>query len=434
MNFSESEIITGLLFREGYTPASNISDADLIILNTCTVRDTAANKIIGKLGELKRMKAGNPSLIIGVGGCFAQAECDYLRRRAPFVDFIFGTHNKFHLMELLTRVREKRALDDYETVYDTTLRDESVFDSGCTVHSNPGVAWIPIMQGCDNYCSYCIVPYVRGREISRPSREIINQISHLTKRGYKEVILLGQNVNSYGKRFSDLSEEPKSFPGLLRKIILIDGIERIRFITSHPKDFSDELLDLFTSEEKICNSLHLPVQSGSNRILKLMKRQYTREYYLDLVTRLRSKVPGLSLSTDIIVGFPGETEDDFLDTVDLVTRVRYEQGYMFRFSIRTGTEAEGLPGHLSEEEKKSRLRHLMEIQDKITEEESRNYSGKTLRVLVDGFDFKKNGEHLKGRSDSNKIVIFDGPESLIGEMVNVKIDSTTPYTLFGKVV
>ncbi|MDD3626386.1 MAG: tRNA (N6-isopentenyl adenosine(37)-C2)-methylthiotransferase MiaB [bacterium] len=434
MNFSESEIISGLLLREGFKPAEDIQEADIIILNTCTVRDTAANKIIGKLGELKKLKELNPGLILGIGGCFAQAESEFLCRKAPFLDFIFGTQNKLIIPDLIKMVESSRISDDYETVLDISVQDESQFEYTDVSYSNPVSAWLPIMQGCDNFCSYCIVPYVRGKEISRLPGDIIQQVSGLAERGYKEIILLGQNVNSYGKRFSVKTDLQVTFTELLKNISNIEGIERIRFITSHPKDLSDDLIDLMSTEKKICKSLHLPVQSGSDRILKLMKRQYTREYYLGLISKLKTKIPEISFSTDIIVGFPGETEDDFNDTVELVKEVRYEQGYLFRFSVRTGTAAEKLPDHLSEEVKKDRLWRLMEIQDRITEEESRKYSGKTIPVLVEGADFKKEGEHLTGRTETNKIVIFNGSEKLIGNIVKVKINRTTPYTLFGEVI
>ncbi len=433
MNFSETEIISGLFLSNGFELTDNMSTADVIILNTCSIRDTAANKVIGKLGQLKRLKERNPDLILGIGGCYAQSEGDFLKTKAKYLDFIFGTYNKLKLVEIIKQIEESRLLDDYETILDVGVYpDNEQFQYKSIAYKNPVTAWVPIMRGCDNYCSYCIVPFVRGHEISRKPSDIITQVETLASKDYEEVILLGQNVNSYGKRFADGTDHKVTFAGLLKELIKIDKIKRLRFITSHPKDFPDELIDVMASSDKICKSLHLPVQSGSTNVLKAMKRQYSREYYLELVKKLRDKMPGLVLATDIIVGFPGETEEDFQLTIDLIKFVRFEQAYLFRFSSRKGTAAEVLPGQLPEAVKKQRLWALMDIQDKITEEESTKYLGTEVEVLVEGPDQKKNIDSFSGRTDSNKIVIFKGKESDIGNLVRIKITKTTPYTLFGE--
>ncbi|MCK4665665.1 tRNA (N6-isopentenyl adenosine(37)-C2)-methylthiotransferase MiaB, partial [Candidatus Dependentiae bacterium] len=318
MNFSETEIISGLFLSNGFELTDSMDTADVIILNTCSIRDTAVNKVIGKLGQLKRLKKDNPDLIIGIGGCYAQSDSDFLKKKANYLDFIFGTYNKLRLVDIINKIEESRVLDDYETILDVGVYpDNEQFQYKDIAYKNPVTAWVPIMRGCDNYCSYCIVPYVRGHEISRIPSEIITQIEGLSSQNYKEIVLLGQNVNSYGKRFADGIDYKITFAGLLKELIKIDKIKRIRFITSHPKDLTDELIDVMSSSEKICKSLHLPVQSGSTNVLKAMKRQYSREYYVELIKKLRDKIPDLALATDVIVGFPGETEEDFQLTIDL---------------------------------------------------------------------------------------------------------------------
>ena len=433
MNFSETEIISGLFLSNGFELTDSMDTADVIILNTCSIRDTAVNKVIGKLGQLKRLKKDNPDLIIGIGGCYAQSDSDFLKKKANYLDFIFGTYNKLRLVDIINKIEESRVLDDYETILDVGVYpDNEQFQYKDIAYKNPVTAWVPIMRGCDNYCSYCIVPYVRGHEISRIPSEIITQIEGLSSQNYKEIVLLGQNVNSYGKRFADGIDYKITFAGLLKELIKIDKIKRIRFITSHPKDLTDELIDVMSSSEKICKSLHLPVQSGSTNVLKAMKRQYSREYYVELIKKLRDKIPDLALATDVIVGFPGETEEDFQLTIDLIKAVRFEQAYLFRYSSRKGTAAEALPDQLPETLKKKRLWALMEIQDKITEEESIKYLGTEVEVLVEGPDQKKNVNSFSGRTNSNKIVIFKGKKTDIGNFVRIKITRTTPYTLFGE--
>ncbi len=433
MNFSETEIISGLFLSNGFELTDNMAAADVIILNTCSIRDTAVNKVIGKLGQLKKLKDDKPDLILGIGGCYAQSDSDFLKKKANYLDFIFGTYNKLKLVEIINKVEESRLLDDYETILDVGVYpDSEQFQYKNIAYKNPVTAWVPIMRGCDNYCSYCIVPFVRGHEISRSPSEIVTQIESLSSKNYQEIILLGQNVNSYGKRFADGIDYEITFAGLLKELIKINKVKRIRFITSHPKDFTDELIDVMASSDKICKSLHLPVQSGSTTILKAMKRQYSIEYYIGLIKKLRDKMPDLVLATDIIVGFPGETEEDFQLTIDLIKAVRFEHAYLFRFSSRKGTAAESLPGQLPEKVKKQRLWSLMSIQDKITEEESRKYLAAEVEVLVEGPDQKKNIDSFSGRTGSNKIVIFKGKKSDIGNLVQIKITKTTPYTLFGE--
>jgi len=414
MNEHDSEMMAGILEEMGYQPAKRRGEADVILVNTCCVRETAENKIYGLLGELRRLKMDRPGLLIGVGGCMTQQEAaaKKIRDRFPFVDLIFGTHNLPGLKELITRAKESR-----QTMVELLDRSAAPVPEGLPIRRAGGVkAWVVITFGCNNFCTYCIVPYVRGRECSRPPEGILAEIRDLAAQGFKEVTLLGQNVNSYGR---DLPGDV-DFAGLLTAVNQIEGIERIRFTTSHPRDFTPRLIEAVARGEKICEHIHLPVQAGSNRVLRMMNRGYTREDYLTLVENIRRAVPGAAVTTDIMAGFPGETDEDFAQTLDLVERVRFDSAFMFIYSLRPGTPAARLPGQVPDEVKRARIKALIEKQNQITKVININEEGKIYRVLVDGAS-KTNPEMLSGRTRTNKLVIFPGPPELAGKFADVRI-------------
>ena len=426
MNARDSEKLVGILEQVGYVEEPEEEKADFVIYNTCTVRENANQRVYGRLGQLGRAKKKNPYMMIGLCGCMMQEPhvVEKLKKSYRFVDLIFGTHNIYKFAELLaTRLESDRTVIDIWKDTDKIVEDLPVerkysFKSG-----------VNIMFGCNNFCSYCIVPYVRGRERSRDPKAIIREIERLVADGVVEVMLLGQNVNSYGKNL----EEPMTFAQLLKEIEKIDGLERIRFMTSHPKDLSDELIEVMGNSKKICKHLHLPVQSGSSRILQKMNRRYTKEQYLALVDKIRAAVPDISLTTDIIVGFPGETEEDFQETLDVVRKVRYDSAFTFIYSKRSGTPAAVMEDQVPEEVVKDRFNRLLkEVQD-ISAEVCAVHEGTIQTALVECRN--DHDEHLMtGRLSNNLLVHFPGDESLIGKLVDVSLDECHGFYYIGKMV
>lgn len=427
MNVHDSEVLAGILEKLGYISASSPQEADLILLNTCCVRENAENRLYGNIGNLKALKEENPDCIIGVCGCMVQQPTvvEKIRQTYPQVDLVFGTHNLHELPKLLEKIEQERS-EVYE-VWDS----EGEIHEGLPVKRNdPYKAWVTIMYGCNNFCSYCIVPYVRGRERSRQPKDILTEIKDLAASGVKEVTLLGQNVNSYGK---DLNGLDWNFAKLLEKIAALD-IARIRFQTSHPKDLSDELIQVMADHQNICRHLHLPVQAGSSRILKLMNRNYTKESYLALVEKIKSKIPGLALTTDIIVGFPGETEEDFQDTLDLVEKVRFDGAFTFIYSPRIGTPAAKLEDPTPEADKKSRLNRLIEIQNRISYEKNQALIGSLSEVLVEGVS-EKNPAVWSGRNTQNKLIHFKPTAGIKqGDLAVLRITGAQTFTLEGELL
>lgn len=424
MNERDSETLAGLLEDHGLEPAEAIEHADLILLNTCCVRETAEERIFGRTGQLKKLKYKNPDLILGICGCMAQEEetIRRIRQRMPHVDLVFGTHNLHTLPDLLDRARAED-----EMVVDV-WRSEGAVVEHLPARRAAGVsAWVTIIYGCDHFCSYCIVPYVRGRERSRQPEEILAEVEGLAGDGFLEVTLLGQNVNSYGK---DL-EDSYGFAGLLRAVDRVPGIERIRFMTSHPMDFHQGIIDAVAGSRHVCEHFHLPVQAGSDDVLRRMNRRYTRDSYLDLIGRVRAAVPEASITTDIIVGFPGETEEDFALTLDLVERARFDNAYTFVYSPRSGTPAARWEDPTPPEVKKERLQRLMDLQYAIGLEQNRRLVGSQVEVLVEG-PSKKDPGVLSSRTRTNKLVLFPGSEALRGRLLTVEITDAHTWTLSGR--
>jgi len=429
MNEYDSEIMAGLLKDNGYYLTDNPGEAKVILLNTCYVREKVKHKIYSRLGELRKLKEKKPDLILGLSGCLVQKEPEEILQRAPYLDFILGTSNFFRLPEVLEEISRNHNQENKAKKRHTIVRveeDRIVPEGLPKLRKRKFSAFVSIMRGCNNFCSYCNVPYVRGREISRSPKEILKEVEELSQRGYKEITLLGQNVNSYGK---DLKERI-DFADLLGFINQIDGLKRIRFTTSHPRDLSDKLIEKMAELDKVCEHLHLPVQSGSDKILSRMKRGYTREYYKNLVEKLRQAISEIALTTDIIVGFPGETEEDFQDTLDLVKTVGFDGAFTFCYSPLRGTEAAEFEGRIPEEVSKERLRRFIKLQQTITLKKNESLLGKKFEVLVEGVS-KKNSEELQGRTRTNKIVVFKGKEELIGNIVSVKIISSGCWALRG---
>ena len=430
MNKLDTELSIGSLTKKGYSFAEDENDADVILLNTCSVRDKAEHKVYSQLGSLRNQKEKNPELILGVLGCMAQNEGDKIFKRMPHVNLVCGTRMFSKLPELLDEISgsNKRVLAIDED-------GEVNFDRMVTQRQNRYNAFVSIMRGCDNYCSYCIVPFVRGREFSRAVTDIVDEVKKLADDGCKEITLLGQNVNSYGKGLNGKI----TLATLLRELDPIDGIERIHFITSHPKDMTREILEAVGELPGVCEYLHMPAQSGSDRILEKMRRQYTSAHYRELVDMARSIVPGIKIASDFIVGFPGETEEDFQETVSLLKDVRYQNSFIFKYSPRTGTAAIEFTDDVIEETKKSRNHILLESQKEISTEENRKMHGKSVEVLVEG-ESKSDADRLMGRTRQNQIVAFSPSEgdnqagvtsALSGTLVNVKIVDSTDLTLFG---
>ncbi len=426
MNEHDSEKISWILENMNYVLTDNRDECDLIIYNTCAVRKTAEDKVYGQLGELKDLKRRKPNLIIAVCGCMMQREeaIETITTKYRHVDIIFGTNNIHKLPQLISNY-EKTGKTVIDIIEENREIDESVEANRKYTYK----AFVNIMYGCNNFCSYCIVPYTRGREKSREPENIINEIQKLAKNGCKEVTLLGQNVNSYGKTLN----RDYSFADLLKDINDIDGIERIRFMTSHPKDISDELINSYGKLDKLCDHLHLPVQSGSNRILKIMNRRYTREDYLNIIDKIRKVNPDITLTTDIIVGFPGETEEDFNETLKLVKEVEFDSAFTFLYSIREGTPAAKMENQVNDKIKHERFQRLLDALHPIGLEKNKKLLGKTIKILVEEIS-KNNETMLDGRTTSGKLVHFEGNEDLIGKIVDVKITNVKTFTLEGVLV
>ena len=426
MNARDSEKLTGILERIGYVEEPDEEKADFVIYNTCTVRENANQRVYGRLGQLGRIKKKNPHMMIALCGCMMQEPhvVEKLKTSYRFVDLIFGTHNIYKFAELLaTRMESGRMVIDIWKDTDKIVEDLPV------ERKYPFKSGVNIMFGCNNFCSYCIVPYVRGRERSRDPKAIIREIERLVADGVVEVMLLGQNVNSYGKTLP----EPMTFAQLLEEVEKIDGLERIRFMTSHPKDLSDELIEVMRCSKKICRHLHLPVQSGSSHILQKMNRRYTKEQYLALVDKIKAAVPDISLTTDIIVGFPGETEEDFQETLDVVRKVRYDSAFTFIYSKRSGTPAAVMEDQVPEDVVKDRFNRLLAEVQKISAEVCAVHQGTVQEVLVECRN--DHDEHLMtGRMSNNLLVHFPGDESLIGKLVNVRLDECRGFYYIGEIV
>ncbi len=421
MNVNDSETMVTLLRELDYEPVDNPASADLIILNTCSIRAKAEQKVFSELGRMKRFKARSKQVILGLGGCIAQQQGEKLLRRVPYLDLVFGTHS-LHLLPEMVRAAEKGERPAQNDFLDPEARldlfPRKDVDGGVT-------RFVTVMQGCDNFCSYCIVPYVRGREVSRRSGDILREIREMAEAGVKEVTLLGQNVNSYGLKSAD---EP-DFAALLRSVAAIDGIERIRFTTSHPKDMSPSLVSCFAELPKLCSHIHLPAQSGSDRVLERMNRGYDREDYLVRIGALKAARPEILITGDMIVGFPGETEEDFRATLSLMEEVRYADLFSFAFSARPETEAARYPDDLTRREKQERLDRLQSLQRSMTMEMSRSLVGTVQEVLVEGTS--KRGGQLFGRTSGNRIVNFPGDGLPAGSLVRVRIAEAMPNSLLG---
>ncbi len=425
MNIHESEKIAGILKEKGYGTESPIEEADIIVFNTCCIRENAENHAFGNIGALKQLKREKKNLIIAVGGCMAQEEgkAQILRQKFPFIDLVFGTHNLSELGDLIDRRRARRKAI-------VSLREErGETEAGIEPvrTSYPG-AWVNITYGCNNFCSYCIVPYVRGRERSRKAEDVLREVRSLVAEGFREITLLGQNVNSYN---SD-GQGGMSFPELLDAVASVEGKFRVRFMTSHPKDFSEELARVMKKHEKICNLLHLPAQSGSNRILNLMNRRYTREKYLSEIAMLRSIIPDCPVTTDLIVGFPTETEEEFEETLSLVKEANFASAFTFVYSPRTGTKAAEMEGQIPEEVSKERIMRLVAQVNENTRNLSATFVGKTTEILCEDYDEKK-GLYL-GRNEAGRMGYFASERNLIGEFVELKVERANGVSLFGELV
>ena len=431
LNENDSEKISGMIEEMGYTRTDKIEEADLIAFNTCCVRENAEDRLFGKLGEVKKYKE-EKGTIIAIGGCMMQEKhmVEKLKKSYPFFDIVFGPHTLYKFPEdvyntLTTRKRIEDILDiDGEIIEGLPIRRDDKIKAS-----------VAIMNGCNNFCTYCIVPYVRGRERSRKAEDIIKEIEGLAKQGYKEITLLGQNVNSYMRVEREKGEDVgqiDSFAKLLRKVNEIPGIERIRFISPHPKDFTDDVIEAIRDCDKVCKIIHLPLQSGSSKVLKDMNRKYTKEQYLQLVDKMKNKIPNVAFSTDIIVGFPGETEEDFEDTLDVVEKVCFEQVFMFIYSRRVGTPADKMENQVPEAIKQERFNRLKELVESQIELNNKKFVGTKQKVLVEGKS-KTNENMLTGRTDTNKVVNFEGPDELIGKMVDLKIASEHMWYLKGEI-
>ena len=435
LNENDSEKLCGMLEEMGYKRTEKIDESDIALFNTCCVRENAEDKLFGKLGELKKQKEQR-GIIIAIGGCMMQEKhiTDKIKQSYPFVDIIFGTHTLHKFPEDLYHVLENK--ERLEDVIDV----EGKIYEGLPIKRNDNIkASVTIMNGCNNFCTYCIVPYVRGRERSRMPKDIIEEVRDLARKGYKEITLLGQNVNSYLRveREKNISFEEyegvNSFATLLRAINKIKGIERIRFVSPHPKDFTDDVIDAIAECEKVCKLIHLPLQSGNTNVLKSMNRKYTKEQYLELVEKMKSKIQNLTLSTDIIVGFPGETDEEFEDTLDVVEKVKFEQVYMFIYSRRVGTPGDKMENQIPEEIKHKRFDRLKALVESQIADNNQKYVGTIQKVLVEG-ESKNNKDLLTGRTDSNKVVILETSEDLAGKLIEVKIISEHMWYLKGEAI
>ncbi len=424
MNVHESEKIAGILSGLGYTACENIEDSDIAVFNTCCIRENAENHAFGNIGMLKKLKANKRDMIIAVGGCLTQqiGKADTLHEKFPYVDIIFGTHNLNKLKELiLKKQKQKKAVIEIED------SEGSICEGEKPLRTSYPNAWINITYGCNNFCSYCIVPYVRGRERSRRSEDIISEAKELIAQGYKEITLLGQNVNSYANGTDDIS-----FPELLKSVAQTEGKFRLRFMTSHPKDFSEELAKVIAENPKICHAVHLPVQSGSDSVLKAMNRKYTSADYIKKIEILKKYVPDCAVTTDLIVGFPNESQEDFNDTLNLVKKVGFASAFTFVYSKREGTVAAKMDGQIPEEVSKARIMKLIELVNSQTREQTSHYIGKTVEILCEDYDAKR--EKYLGRDEYGRMAYFSSADNKIGEFVSVKISAANGMSLAGELI
>ncbi len=424
MNVHDSETIAGILEQMSYSPTDNQDDADIILINTCAIRENAEDRVFGHLGHLKRLKLEKPDLVLGVCGCMSQEESVVSRilQKHHHVDLIFGTHNIHRLPHLL-----HNALFSKEMIVEVWSKEGDVVENMPKVRADGLRAWVNIMYGCDKFCTYCIVPYTRGKERSRRPEDVLQEIRDLARQGYQEITLLGQNVNAYGKDFDDINYLFGDLMDDVRKV----GIPRVRFTTSHPRDFDDHLIEVLAKKGNLVEHIHLPVQSGSSEVLKMMARKYDRNRYLELVAKLKKAIPDVVLTTDIIVGFPGETDAQFEETLSLVKEVEYDSAFTFIYSPREGTPAAKMQDDIQMEVKKQRLARLNDTLNEISKRKNEALTGRVLEVLVEG-ESKKNPDVLSGRTRTNKLVNFVGPKKLIGKMVYVQIEKAQTWTLKGK--
>lgn len=422
MNVFDSEVLSGHLEAMGYSPANSEEETDVLLINTCAVRQKAEEKVLSKLGRLRSLKKKNPEMLLVIWGCMVQQKeiAEQISSRYNFIDLIGGPHSLERFPQLIEKARTSS-----KTVID--INDEGERDHPQIKRGHAFKAWVPISHGCSNYCTYCIVPYVRGPERSRPAERIIQEVRELTKDGYKEITLLGQNVNSYGKDI----KEGLDFADLLQQLDAIEGLARIRYMTSHPRDFSDKIIRTIEKSRKICEHFHLPVQSGSNKILKLMNRGYTREYYLELINKIKGRIEHCSITSDIIIGFPGEEEADYQDTLDLIQKVQFDAAYIFIYSPRKGTKAAEMQNQVDPEIKKDRIKRLNLIQSKISFDKNRQLLGTKQEILVEERS-KTNPYMITGRTRTNKIVHLSSEGNLFGQLVDVEIVEAKSWTLTGK--
>ena len=425
MNVNESAKMKQMFQNMGYEMTDEIKESNVVFLNTCTIREGAAIKVYGKLGELKTLKEKrNGDLIIGVTGCLAQEVREEFIKKTPFVDLVIGNQNIAKIPDSIEKIQSG------EIEHIVLVDDEDELPKRVDADfGDDSIASISITYGCNNFCTFCIVPYVRGMERSVPLREILYDVEQYVKKGYKEILFLGQNVNSYGSDRLDMKE---NFALLLEKSAKVEGDFWVKYISPHPKDFSDDVIDVIAKNPKISRMLHLPLQSGSTKILDAMSRGYTKEEFIALAKKIKERIPDIGLSTDIIVGFPGETDEDFQDTLDVVNEVGFENAYMFSYSKRTGTPAATMEDQVDEDVKTERLQQLIRLQNSRTKKESTRYLNETVKVLVDG-PSRKNKEMLSGRTSTHKIVLFKGDKELIGKFVNIKINETKTWTLYGEI-
>jgi tRNA-2-methylthio-N6-dimethylallyladenosine synthase len=426
MNEHDTEVMAGIFMALGYEPTEQVEDANVILLNTCAVRENAENKVFGELGHLKHLKLEKPDLLLGVCGCMSQEESvvNKILKTYNFVDMIFGTHNIHRLPTILNEAYMSK-----EMVVEVWSKEGDVIENLPKVRRGNIKGWVNIMYGCDKFCTYCIVPYTRGKERSRRPEEIIQEVRHLAAQGYKEITLLGQNVNAYGKDLEDIHYRLGDLLDDLRKI----DIPRIRFTTSHPRDFDDHLIEVLSKGGNLMDHIHLPVQSGSTEVLKIMARKYTREEYLALIRKIKAAIPNVSLTTDIIVGYPNETDEQFEETLSLYREVGYETAYTFIYSPREGTPAAGMEDNVPMEVKKERLQRLNSLVNEFSAKAMKKYQDQIVEVLVEG-ESKNNPDVLAGYTSKSKLVNFKGPKSAIGKIVKVKITDTKTWSLNGDMV
>ncbi len=435
MNVHDSEKMSGIFSESGCSQSDDINNADVIVLNTCSIRDKAEQKFYSKLGRLRKIKEKRPELKVAVAGCIAQQKGDTLFKNFPYVDFVFGPNNIDNLQSWIESSDvERRTLDDkknktLDARRSTAIQDNPDYHNKLLPVKREGQvrAWVSIMYGCDNFCAYCVVPYTRGRERSRPIRDIRHELIGLASEGFKEVTLLGQNVNSYGKKLNDNID----FPDLLKELHEVDGITRIRFVTSHPKDLSDKLIQTMKDFPKLCNHIHLPLQAGSDKVLSLMNRRYTYGDYKEKVNMLKQAIPDIAITSDIIVGFPGEDDGDFKMTLNALKEIQYDGLFAFKYSKRPDTKALDLPDHISEDIKSVRLDKVLKLQEEITFDKNIKLEGEILEVLVEGVS-ESDKSRMTGRTGNNKIVNFNGTEEDIGNLVTIKILKAMQHSLFGE--